>query len=104
MSETCGRTGCTNPATERPVLILKPRFYLGKPVRAMLGLGLCDEHVKGTELADVMGDEGWQRILSGFDAAKLMHPARELTKLDFVPIGSTEERELGGVMSKAEGH
>lgn len=91
----CARESCAAPARWYPVLLLfAPRrlFPHAPPARGICGVPVCDGHRDTVTLEDLLTDEGWLRIVTGFHAARKAIPDRRDTRLEFIAIDSAEAR------------
>jgi hypothetical protein len=89
----CTRSGCANEARWFPVLLLyadRRQYPMGVPARAVLGLPTCDACKAGLRVSDVLSDDGWAQIVSGFRGAQKVVPHRADTELTFTPLNSDE--------------
>jgi len=85
IDKMCERKGCNNVAVYRPCLVLRP-WADAAPAKAVLDLPLCDECMVQTRPSDLITDEGWQAIVSQFEAAGNAIPDRALTEVEWVDI------------------
>lgn len=53
------------------------------PVKATLGLRVCNEHKDDMTVDDLVTDEGWRQIERGFDSVGRLRPTRSLNELRF---------------------
>lgn len=85
----CDRTGCENPGTHHPVLLILPEGQLDRrPMEFALGLKVCRVHQETTTVAD------------------LIHPEDGYTYLDQIVqtmFGAKVDRESVGVVWRAVG-
>lgn len=86
--EPCGDLGLW-----RPVLTLRPKGYTGTPVKAFLGLVVCESHKSQAELKHFLGEEGWNQIVAAMNAQGLALPDRDSTELTFEPAGASPDPE-----------
>lgn len=89
----CSRINCNARPEFRPVLVIPiPGFEGKRPLRAVMGVGLCMACKYRTKLNDVLSDAGWEHV-SGMILQQLPE-AKELdrswVKLDFIGIRSKE--------------
>lgn len=79
----CDRVGCEQRACFRPVLLLRPsRVYVGRPVRFLLGVVVCEAHKE--KLVDAyLTDDLWGDIVGDFKKRGASPPHRASTRLDF---------------------
>lgn len=73
---------CNAPAVAIPVLLLRPKFYMGEPIRARIPVTVCEAH-KPPDAEDLLTDETWARLVDAVAGAGKMRPDREATGLDF---------------------
>lgn len=89
----CSLKNCGKEAKHRPVLLFwhhsKKRgsiSYSAVPAKAVLGLGLCDEHAKHATADQFIDAEGWKQIEAWFRKTGKALPTRHFTKLKLIPF------------------
>lgn len=86
MGETkCQSAGCDKPAQFHPVLKLWPSGFpkaAHQPLLVTIYLPLCPACMDASTVADVLSDEGWQKIASSMGALGRVEPDREGAELD----------------------
>ena len=86
----CSRISCEAKAEYRPVLVIPVAGY-SKPIRAVMGVGLCMACKYQTSIDDVLSDDGWEHI-EGMLLGQL--PVQRLdrakVRVEFVGIKSKE--------------
>ncbi len=80
--QRCGRTGCKELGKWRPVIVARVK-PMGMPLRAMIGLLVCDHHQARLMLDDVLSAEGWKMICSVIRSTGKAVPRRDLTHLEW---------------------
>ena len=78
----CQHQGCSEIAVFYPILKVTPDklHYANAELRQ---LGTCEAHTKVIELNNIINDEGWNRIVSGFLAIGRAEPVRAYTLLEW---------------------
>jgi len=92
----CAKKDCGGPARWRVGLVLRaPAPHDdAPPVPAWLGLALCDACRATATAEDFISNQGWAMVQAGFMATGHMKPDRVRTSLDWVELGSPEDREI----------
>jgi hypothetical protein len=92
--KTCDVKECSNPASWVPVLLLRPKWWKGKPARGTLAIHVCDTCKPKIKVEDCLSDEGWNKILGDFRKLGRADPHRSSTALEFVRPDHPEVQEL----------
>ncbi len=71
-----------------------PPPSIAEPLRAVLGLRICNLHRAQMSLADVLGDEGWKMLRAQIAAVGRILPRRQDVTLEFTTVDSPEVRML----------
>ncbi len=103
MRYPCARCGCDGEATLVPVLLL---FLLGrtKPMRMLFDVKHCKPCSDETEIHDLVSDETWKRTAATVNALRLPMPVRDRTAIEWISIGSEEQRQYALALAKVKGH
>ena len=84
MNEPCSRKGCPKNGLWHPVMLLRAPLDYGEtpPVRAVIGLKVCDDH-KFPDPKEWITDEGWAQIEAGFRSQSFVIPDRGRVQIEF---------------------
>jgi uncharacterized protein (DUF2336 family) len=86
---TCTADGCNKPGNWFPVILMKVNSK-SPPIRASLRpLVRCAEHKESTDLAQVLSDEGWDRLMRHMASRGKESPSRSLTTLTFEAVSAS---------------
>lgn len=92
-TKKCDALLCRAAAKWSPVLVLRaPVEYEPCPeVPASISLGVCDKHKEGVTLADLISDDGFERIQQGMDDMGRVRFDPERTTLRWQTIAESDE-------------
>ena len=97
----CSLKGCdSTDAVWSPVIVLYAPKSRGKhdPVRAQLGLHICQKHKEESTLADFLSDEGFQQISDSLTSIGRASPDRSRAKLEWeIWAGSPLQQHRSGL-------
>ena len=84
----CDKIDCSNKPSVFPVLLVYAHKRHGRrpPIEITLGLNICEPCSKQTVIDDLVGDEGWDQIVSTIVSQGQRAPVRERTAFEFRPL------------------
>lgn len=85
-------TPCPGEGIAQPVLLIyAPKKYGNcSPIKAALGLAVCQKHERSARVEDFVSDDGWKQIENEFAAVGRVLPDRSRTQLAFQPYADLE--------------
>jgi hypothetical protein len=95
MKRTC--LDCALDARWLPLMLFyadRRRFPNAGPARSVCGIPCCDEHRKKWTLAELLTDEGYEKIAAAFALMGKAQPKRSDTELTFIRIESDEAQSF----------
>lgn len=90
MNGYCDKKECRELADVRPVLLIFPPWPSDCPARGMVGMEFCRPHGEALTVEDLVTDEGWEKILCGFDRLGRIAPERSRTQVVLEPVMHAE--------------
>lgn len=84
----CDRQDCQNEGAYHPVLLLyAPRKYnINDPIKSILSINVCEEHVKEDKLENFLSNEGWIQLCEAIASIGKVLPERSRTQLSWMKI------------------
>lgn len=102
MTLECEIDSCSNQALWHPVLLICFKGINLNPIRALIPIHVCDDHRKMLTVNGVLSDKGWNDICTEIYKIVRTRPKRNLTELDFAPIGGQESRDAMAKLHSSE--
>lgn len=86
MNGVCDHKGCRAASEMRPVLMIFSPLPNTCPARGVIGREYCAACATDLTVADFVTDEGWARLVAGFQSIGKMTPDRRRLQLVMEPL------------------